>query len=345
MSKGVLLTGASGFLGRALSDELMDHGYSVFAMVRSQRGMSAVERMTQLGFKPGENLHVLEGDLDRGETLLSKEERDRLTGHVDTVIHAAANVKTGPGLEKTNIDGTRAMLSLAEALKVPNFYHISSAYTCGMQTEASERLHKVDQPYSTHYEYTKCVAEHEVAISSVDFNTLIFRPSIIIGNSVSREADTNLTIYGILKLLGIYAPRLRERTGPPIRVNANPDISINLIPVDYVTRTILAALEQSADPGIYHITNETPPTVGELFVMLAKALHLSPTTFDLIPGLEPEDMTQEERFLTDLLAPFRSYFVKGPRFDASNTLRMLSGRFSLAVGPALIDYIINGGSA
>ena len=79
MSKSVLLTGASGFLGKALLAKLLDHGYQVFVMVRSQRGMPAARRMIQLGFKPGRNLHMLEGDLNLGGALMVCLSSEKLT--------------------------------------------------------------------------------------------------------------------------------------------------------------------------------------------------------------------------------------------------------------------------
>ena len=114
MSKGkVLITGASGFLGKHIVRRLYDEGYEVLAMVRKSSNVDGIEGKAKFVY----------GDLERIEELKG-EVRD-----IDYIIHSAAVVKalSSQDYYKYNFEPTVDLAQLA--LDLPNlkrFVFISS---------------------------------------------------------------------------------------------------------------------------------------------------------------------------------------------------------------------------
>lgn len=106
-----LVTGASGFLGRALTARLRAGGIQVRALVRSGRGASV------------EADEISEGDVRDASSL-----RLAVAG-TDWVFHAAARVSTGGAWEEfetVNVGGTRDVICLATEAGVRRIVHVSS---------------------------------------------------------------------------------------------------------------------------------------------------------------------------------------------------------------------------
>ena len=109
----VLVTGATGFLGRRVIHALTREGATVLALARSAAARDAV---TALGATP------VPGDLDRPGGLVLPP--------ADAVIHAAALFRlAGPRADfvRTNVAGTAALLAAARAAGVPRFVNVGAA--------------------------------------------------------------------------------------------------------------------------------------------------------------------------------------------------------------------------
>jgi nucleoside-diphosphate-sugar epimerase len=108
----VLVTGASGFIGRALAVRLRELGAEVIGI--------------DLRPDPAR-------DVRRGSTLDPGAWADALTG-VDAVIHTAAVVSNAANLDdawEVNVLGTRRVIDAAAAAGVPRFLHVSSIMAFG----------------------------------------------------------------------------------------------------------------------------------------------------------------------------------------------------------------------
>lgn len=106
----VLVTGATGFLGRHVVARLLDERLAVRALVRNpQASLPGVE--------------AIPGDLTDAVSL-----RSAMQG-VDWVIHAAARVATSGSwaeFEAANVTGTATVLAAAAAARVKRVVHVSS---------------------------------------------------------------------------------------------------------------------------------------------------------------------------------------------------------------------------
>ncbi|HEV7930469.1 MAG TPA: NAD-dependent epimerase/dehydratase family protein, partial [Nitrosospira sp.] len=106
----VAVTGATGFIGRALLQSLIEQGWKIKALTRYPQA-------------DDESTQWIEGDLDNSDAL------SRLVKDVFAVVHCAGQVK-GRSLEDfihTNVEGTRNLLQAStQQTTPPRFLLISS---------------------------------------------------------------------------------------------------------------------------------------------------------------------------------------------------------------------------
>jgi NADH dehydrogenase len=153
-TRRIFLTGATGFVGRAVVPALRAHGYAVRCLVRrgsepDLRGLEAIERV--------------EGDV------LSPEALERDMAGCDTVVHLVGIIREAPAalstFERIHTLGTVNVLEAAAATGVRRYVHMSAL---GARRGARSRYHQ-----------TKWDAEEAVRASPIPWT--IFRPSIIYG--------------------------------------------------------------------------------------------------------------------------------------------------------------------
>ncbi len=117
----ILVTGATGFLGRNLCQYLVKQGYQLRALVRPSSNATFLE--------------ALGVELVIGNILDATSVQDAMAG-CDYVIHAAAYFRLWGPMEpfrETNVEGTCNVLEAALALKVKKFVHISTFIVVGPQ--------------------------------------------------------------------------------------------------------------------------------------------------------------------------------------------------------------------
>jgi uncharacterized protein YbjT (DUF2867 family) len=156
----ILVTGASGFVGRHTIPHLLDAGHRVVALVRSERAVADVRR--RLNRADNEQTETRVGDVTRRETL-----PPALAG-TDAVLHLAAiprDFSAGAELRLVNTEGTRNLLVAAREAAVRRFVHQGA-----LGIEDDPRLK---------YASSKVKAERLVADSGLDWT--ITKPSLIWG--------------------------------------------------------------------------------------------------------------------------------------------------------------------
>ena len=152
MAGVILLTGATGTVGRVLLPRLVDSGQPVRALVRDPRRLGRLRVDVQLTL----------GDLARlGDARLR---RQALRG-VDTVVHLAAAIRDQPGAPVEEVTGlaTARLLRAAEQAGVDRFVFFSAIGATEFQR--------------TRFFRAKALAERAVAASPLA--TTIFAPSIV----------------------------------------------------------------------------------------------------------------------------------------------------------------------
>jgi len=161
----VLLTGASGVVGRALLQRLRD--FDVVCLVHRSPVC-------------GPDLTTVRGDISEPMLGLGEQAYAELAARVDAVIHCAAVTsfnRTAGSLEATNIAGTQRVAAFAAAADAV-LYHVSTAFAG--TTAAGDRGRT-----AVGYAASKAAAEQVVRSSGVPH--VIVRPSIVIGDSGTGE--------------------------------------------------------------------------------------------------------------------------------------------------------------
>ncbi|KAJ1519974.1 hypothetical protein ONE63_004206 [Megalurothrips usitatus] len=215
--KDVLVTGASGFLGRVLLEKLLRSCpgvRTVFLLLRPKRGVAPAQRVRDivdvrlfdqlLVEQPSalDKLVAVAGDCAQPGLGLAAEDRDRLQRTVAFVYHGAASVRFDDPVEKAVLLNTRGTWELAELCagmaRLEALVHISTAYTNINQDVVEERL------YPTHLDWrlvVRAVSDPETArvMNTLGHKLLGFHPntytfSKALGEQVMAEAARHLPV-------------------------------------------------------------------------------------------------------------------------------------------------------
>jgi thioester reductase-like protein len=287
---GLLLSGATGFLGGELLARLLERSERpVYALVRAQSDEEASRRLRRaiaslLGnAEPWSRRAVaVAADITRPDLGMDPVRRAWLAERVDRIVHCAATVSFTLGLEEsraTNVGGTRSMLDFAEFCArrggLECFTHISTAYVAGTHRGLfGEGELDVEQGFRNPYERSKFEAERMLRERADSLPLQVLRPSIVVGDSRTGWTPSFNVLYGPLRAVakGLY-PAIPARRSSPVDV----------VPVDYVAEATLAL---AGRPGTtYHLTaGERASSVGEI-VELTSAYLERPAPPVLPPGL------------------------------------------------------------
>ena len=219
----VLLTGASGVVGRALLQRL--HDFDVVCLVHR----SPVT---------GPNVTTVPGDIAQPKFGLAESAYVALAARVDAVIHCAAVTdfnRTDGSLEATNITGTEHVAAFAAAARAL-LYHVSTAF---VHTTADGDRGRT----AVRYAASKAAAEEAVRSSGVPH--VIFRPSIVIGDSGTGEMAAFQGLHQVAA--GLFAGIV------PI-IPFDPSWPIDFVPVDVVADAIACAVENRVSEGEFWIS-------------------------------------------------------------------------------------------
>ncbi len=186
----ILVTGATGFIGREVVRQLLGVGRAVIALARAHRGQMASDRVRDvLGWvADAGRLDVVEADLAQAGCGLADVDWGRLRACVETVIHCAGNTGFFPddmaAFRGSHIDGPLELLRRLRAGRLRRWAHLSTAYVCGRRSgTVFERDGDVGQRFHNPYERVKLESETLMrrAGARLDVDVRVFRPSIVVG--------------------------------------------------------------------------------------------------------------------------------------------------------------------
>ncbi len=342
MNTYLLLTGATGLLGRYLLRDLLTADVPVAVLVRRNRRQSARERIEAL-LRTWENQLerelprpvVVEGDVCKGNLGLQQSASAWLAENCDSVLHSAASLKF-QGTDRqngepwqTNVFGLQNVLDFCKRSEIRDFHHVSTAYVCGLrQGRFLEAELEVGQNVGNEYEKSKIEAER--MLHSADFLSppTIYRPAIIVGDSQTGFTTTFHGFYALLRLAYTLVQsqqtleygRTDNPDRSPTRLTLDGDESKNLVPVDWVSAFITHVVHNRQHHGqTYHLTPSKPVTVRLLQEVLEETLNFYNSVF-CGSGVTIEHPNFVEKLFYDHFNTYHSYWRDDPVFDCTNTL-------------------------
>jgi long-chain acyl-CoA synthetase len=260
----VLLTGATGFVGREILSRFLDRGdRRVYALVRADDDDEAAGR---LPVHP--RLTAVAGDIETEGLGLSGAARERMRSEVTTVLHCAASVAFDLPLEESrsvNVEGTRRMLDFARGCpRLRRFSYVSTAYVAGEPGRVfREDELAVGQRFRNAYERSKFEAELALRREGAGLPLQVFRPSIVVGDSRTGRTSSFNVLYGPLKAFARGAvPAIPARRSSPV----------DIVPVDYVADRVHELVSGGPDGTFHLVAGRNATTVGRLLEMSSEEL-------------------------------------------------------------------------
>lgn len=172
----VLITGATGFIGSEIVSELLDNGFEIF-----QVGKSNISSR----FPPANYFKIDITSLDEVLRLEKLKEADAIV-HSAGLAHQFGEIEKEE-FQKTNVTGTRNILELAVSLKVRHFILIGSTAVYGKQKSLTKNGEAIDENAicrpQTFYAESKLEAERAAleVCGRNNINLTIFRLAPVIG--------------------------------------------------------------------------------------------------------------------------------------------------------------------
>ena len=245
----VLVTGATGFTGKALVKRLLDEGYEVIALDYKE-GLKT-EELSEWGAE------VIIG------TVMDKDLMDKCTKGVDYVQHLAAAFRelnvTPDYYREINVEGTKIALEAAYKHKVKKFIYCS---TCGVHGNIDNPPGGEDAPIqpADYYQQTKYEAEPFVEeYYKKGLKTVILRPAAIYGPGDPER----------------FAMLFKRVSNGKFPMFGNGKTLYHPLYIDNLVDSFMLAMKKGVgDGGTYLIADEEYVEIEDLVERIGKALEV-----------------------------------------------------------------------
>jgi nucleoside-diphosphate-sugar epimerase len=256
----VLVTGASGFLGRAVATAVRDAGHEVRTFQRRASGLAH-----------------LDGLEDRLGSVASAADVRAAVSGIDAVVHLAAKVSLAGDprdFERVNVFGNRLLLDAARRAGVSRTVFVSSPSVAhaGSSIVGDDALPASPSTARGDYARTKAVGElAALGMDSDDFRVVAVRPHLVWG-----PGDT--------QLVARIVDRARRRRLPLLGDGA---ALIDTTYVDNAASAMVAALDRvdEVHGNAYVVTNGEPRPVAELLAGICGAARVPAPSLRVPAGL------------------------------------------------------------
>ena len=271
-TNNILLTGATGFLGAFILNELLlqTEGH-IHCLVRATGPKEGLKKLKQclIDYKIWQpafesRIQTIIGDLSQPYLGLSKQQFYTLADQVDAVYHNGAQVhhiSPYTQLRATNVLGTQEVIKLACHGKPKPLHYTSTLSVLPPtplpgQSKIYEQANLSDYPAPVGgYNRSKWVAEQLIAqVRDRSLPTTIYRPGPISGHSQTGVFNPNDFLY---RLMQGY---VQSGMAP------NGETPLDLLPVDYAAKAIVYLSRQPAALGkAFHLIHPHSATSNLLF--------------------------------------------------------------------------------
>jgi len=279
----VFLTGATGFLGPFLLRSLLDQTSATYTvLMRGTDPSAARERLTTALEAAGlydlrtaetfdTRVNVICGDLESPRLGLSDPDWAQLAETIDTIVHNGAwvdYVLDYDALRSSNVEGTRALLSLACDSRRKQFHFISSTTIFGfsdkrnlLEQDANPEMAGLDFGYAQ----TKWVSEQLVLQAREQgIDIQVYRPAFLTASTAGFGHSTDIVVR-LLSFMIKYG------------VSFSTDIQLSFMPIDIAAHNIAAVMTSPVKPQepVLHVTVDDYYNMVDLTTQISKDFGIS----------------------------------------------------------------------
>lgn len=247
MANGIaLVTGANGFVGSHLCQQLLARGYHVRALIRAASNLQFIENL---------NLEFAYGDISDPLSLPTA------VSGVDYIFHPAGLVRARnrDTFFRVNQVGTRNLIEavLKSNPDLKRFVHISSQAAAGPSDSLKPKTEAdPPNPVST-YGDSKLASEEEILAAKGKIPITIIRPPAVYG---PRDID----IYKFYKL---------AKLGINLKLGIDPHY-VSLVHVTDLVECITMAAENDKAVGqIFFVANQDYYSIDDVIRIMAELMH------------------------------------------------------------------------
>ena len=269
------ITGFPGFIANRLLERLARKDCRFILLVQpALANIAKLEtgRIAELTGKGTADFQLVEGDISESNLALSAADLELVRQQSTRVFHLAAIYDLAVPRDlamRVNPGGTRNVLALAHTIPaLRQFHHVSTCYVAGKREGVileTELEHSAG--YRNFYEESKYLAEMEVQSASDRLPVTIHRPAVVCGDSRTGETGKYDGVYYLINYL-LRWPGLLSL----INIG-NYEVSLNLVPVDFVVDAMAAlAFDERAIGHTLQLADPAPLTTNQLFNSIAQAI-------------------------------------------------------------------------
>lgn len=342
MGEVVFFTGFPGFVGKrvaakVLADPATDE---VYFLVQEHFRKAAEDAVAKLDEPLRAKARLVTGDITARGLGLDRSLHDGLRERVTQAFHLAAAYNLALPRDvgmRVNVLGTRNVLDFLDG--APRFEKLAYVSTCAISGDHvgvfTEDDFDVRQGFKNFYEETKYLAEAEVRGRWGRIPTVIFRPSVVVGDSQTGEAE---------KIDGPYYAFLMIKKGLT-RIAAQSSAKFHLVPVDFVVNALTTLFKRPESIGrVFALADPAPLTFDEFFDVSSDAFG-KPRPFLRLPAklFKPLFYAPKMASLSGVPAQSFDYSVFPVDWVCPNTTKALEGtglrcpRYP-EYAPALVKY-------
>lgn len=255
---GILLTGATGFLGIHLLKDLSDQNITV--LVRGQDKEEALQRLSSKADKEGlsidlSKVRVVLGDVSEPLLGLSAGEYEELSKSIGTIVHSAAvvnNLKSLRQIYDSNVMPLKTMADFSVTGRRKVFHNISSLSVLvskqsipAVLPENSE-LRAEDSDLYSGYAQSKWLGEYYLSQYTDCLDLVNHRPGLLL----PKKDQVTIKKSSFLSQLVTEIEKIKEL---PI---GSENFSFDITPVDLASSVISKHIMVGCQTGNYHITTD-----------------------------------------------------------------------------------------
>ncbi|XP_023287990.1 putative fatty acyl-CoA reductase CG5065 isoform X2 [Orussus abietinus] len=281
----ILVTGATGFLGKALLEKLLrscPRLATIFVLIRPKKGQTVQQRHEELlnnsvfdrirwEFPTALGKIVpIKGDVSQPDLGLSTEDRVMLIQRVNIVFHSAATVRFDEPLKvavNLNTKGTARMIELCKSmLNLISFVHVSTAYSNADQEDIKEIIYSAKVKPQAVIDMCENLDDDTIGIIEKRLmgkhpNTYTLTKGLAEEMILTRGSELPVAIVRpsivcaayqepfpgwVDNVCGITGIMMEIGRGTIRSIVCNANLVVDVVPVDYVVDTLICAAWHSA---------------------------------------------------------------------------------------------------